>query len=716
MEQRRFFAFFVLSMLIWFSWTLVIGPAVAPNLFPKIRPKAVANFDESDQAADALRPANVLPEPLPEAVAEIEKPKAAPTKTHPVKIWTVGGSDPEINVTDDPQNRSDEYFLATGVTSQGAAIDFIELTDKKRYPAFNNRRQRAKVLGSDPNTLLRTFTMKVPEIDKQLNGASLDILSWEVVPQKDPELAQRAATFRYVSPDGQWELQKHFELAHLDPKELAKKDADKTLLAGYELKLTLTVRNLTKQAKKFTYSLQGPVGVPLEDQDNTSKFRDIRMGFRRDDGSMDETRQGAAEAVKKEKADKTEVWNRASAPRKLKYIGVDVMYFAALVLPGADQLESADSTVTYENRKKPEFSDVSVELNSRSVEIDGGDELVHEYTLFAGPKQKTLIQQIPAMAVMDYGWFDSICRGMLWLLNMFHEGMGLSYGIAIICLTALVRTLLLPISKHQAANAAKMKVLQPKVAAKQKELEAKYGKNTEEYMKHAQDLTKEQLGLMMSGCLPIFLQLPIFIALYRAISSSIDLRMEPFLWFENLASPDALFRFPFLISIPIWPFNGWPGWTDFNLLPCISTGLMFVHQKMTMPPPTNEEQAQQQKMMNFMMIFMGAMFFRVPSGLCLYFIATNVWSMTERWLFEHLKSSKPVDPLAEAAPEVAKPTSPGKPTASADKQEESKPSAFGQIWNRLQEAADNHHSASRQLDNSGGNSTNDRNKKKKKKR
>lgn len=245
----------------------------------------------------------------------------------------------------------------------------------------------------------------------------------------------------------------------------------------------------------------------------------------------------------------------------------------------------------------------------------------------------------------------------------------------------------MPISKHQAANAAKMKVLQPKMLAKQKELEAKYGKNTEEYMKAAQELSKEQLGLMMSGCLPVFLQLPIFIALYRAIGSSIELRMEPFLWFENLASPDALFKLPFVVP--------WFGWTHFNLLPCISTGLMFIHQKLTMPPPSNEEQAQQQKMMSYMMIFMGAMFFRVPSGLCLYFIATNIWSMTERWVFEHFKKETPADPVNPIVT-TAIVSAPG-----GVKTDDGKPSALGGIWNRLQEAADNQFTASRQLDNSG---------------
>ncbi len=693
MEQRRFFVFFALSMAIWLAWFHLVVPAIFPEAV-KPRPAAVNPEDTAQDSlaefpADALRPANddVNPNKGAEDAAAVVVPK------HPTKTLLLGPADPDKEQGAVSSEKLDEFLIAASLNSRGAAIDVVELTDKKRYPAFGRRSDRVRVLGSDNRTPLKTFSLRSPQIDKLLDNTSLEDIAWEVVPETDPNTAERAATFRFVSPDGRWELTKHFELTQLTHEQLKQRDIRDTLVDAYEIKLQITARNLTDQDQPFNYTLQGPVGVPLEDPENSYKYRDVRMGFLRDDGkTVDENKLSASETVKKAKKDAPEVWRR-----KLKYIGVDVLYFAALVLPNADQIDSTKAVVANENRAKVEYSDISVEMASSTVKVPAKGEITHEYKLFAGPKRKELIGQLSAMAVMDYGWFDTICRGMVWLLNVFHS-VGLSYGIAIICLTGLVRTLLMPISKHQAANAAKMKVLQPKMMAKQKELEAKYGKNTEEYMKAAQELSKEQLGLMMSGCLPVFLQLPIFMALYRTIGSSIELRMEPFLWFENLASPDALFRLPFVVP--------WLGWTDFNLLPCISTGLMFIHQKLTMPPATNEEQAQQQKMMSYMMIFMGAMFFRVPSGLCLYFIATNVWSMTERWLFEHLKKDPPADSTVLAANSTAS----GAP--SAGKAEDTKPSALGGIWNRLQEAADSHHSASRQLDNSGSN----RDEKKKKKR
>ena len=109
------------------------------------------------------------------------------------------------------------------------------------------------------------------------------------------------------------------------------------------------------------------------------------------------------------------------------------------------------------------------------------------------------------------------------------------------------------------------------------------------------------------------------------------------LWIDNLAAPDALY------DMSEWgidlPFLG----SDFNLLPLITVVLFYAQQKMFMPPPTTDEMAMQQKMMNFMMIFMGFLFYRVPAGLCVYFIASSAWGMSERKLLEFLPE-KPVDP------------------------------------------------------------------------
>lgn len=657
MDQRRFLVFFTLAMGIWFVWLHLLVPIVLP-IPPKAPDAAIARSEPApsagpDAPADALRPSNTPTGERPTASPEI-----APLAQHPVKTVWLGPAD------DSDRKQLDEFFLAVKLDSRGAAVESIELTDRVRYPAFGRRDQRVRLVGSDDAAALRTFELRIPAIDALLKDQTLDRVPWEVADQTD-----RSVTFRLQAADGSWELSKHYEIKRLTDAELKQPNVQHTLAGGYQLALSITLKNLSERPQELTYSLRGPVGVPLEDQDNTSKYRDIRMGFVRDDGvNVDESKQSVSETLKKVKAKKVEI-----SKRPIKYVGVDVKYFAALVMPQDDQLKQRtvaqiDSLVIDEDKQNSSFSDISFNLTSPTLTVPANGEIKHEYQLYAGPKLKELVQQVSAGAVMDYGWFDSICRGMVWLLNTFHA-IGFSYGIAILCLTVMVRTLLIPLSKHTAKHAAKMKELQPKVAARQKELEAKHGKNTEEYIKASQELVAEQSKMMLGGCLPMFLQLPIFIALYSAIGSSIELRMEPFLWFQNLAAPDALFQFGF--ALPLL------GWTEFNLLPCVSAGLMYVHQKFTMPPPTNEEQAAQQKMMSFMMIFMAAMFYRVPSGLCLYFIATNIWSMTERWLFERKAKAAALNP-ALSPPPVA----PGNPPRPK------KPSPLLAWWNQLVQAAD----------------------------
>ena len=165
----------------------------------------------------------------------------------------------------------------------------------------------------------------------------------------------------------------------------------------------------------------------------------------------------------------------------------------------------------------------------------------------------------------------------------------------------------------------------------------------EKRTKAQQELFRKHNYNPLSGCLPMVIQLPIFIGLYRALSVDIELRGTPLIpgisWCSNLAAPDQLFYWePFLPAFLV-SLTGWLG-PYFNILPLITIAFFIIHQKLFTPPATDEQSAMQQKMMKFMMIFMGFLFFRVASGLCLYIIASSAWGVAERLL---LPKSKPVD-------------------------------------------------------------------------
>jgi YidC/Oxa1 family membrane protein insertase len=209
-----------------------------------------------------------------------------------------------------------------------------------------------------------------------------------------------------------------------------------------------------------------------------------------------------------------------------------------------------------------------------------------------------------------------------------------TYGLAIILLTAVVRGAMFPLSRKQAIGALKMQQIQPEL----KRIQEQYKNNAEAKMRAQQELFRKHNYHPASGCLVMLVQLPIFIALYRALMVDVELRQAPLIsesirWCSNLAAPDMLYDWSWFM--PAWVNQGQaqgmfaPG-PYFNLLPILTIVLFLAQQKMFMPPPTDDQARMQQKIMKYMMIFIGVLFFKVASGLCIYFIASSLWGLGER--------------------------------------------------------------------------------------
>jgi YidC/Oxa1 family membrane protein insertase len=667
---------------------------------------------------------------------DASKPAAEIEKKFPVfeqKSVVLGSSDPDSG-----------YFLQTELTSKGAAVSSIVFNDP-RYRELSNTKVPLKLVGNDAdqrmskaindrkaaesdqemaaeklrsvqsavhpgevstdvdgarttleaaNEKLRladrnvslaqtTFNTDFPEFDALFpkGESALSSRNWNVAKvTADPDHpgVNSAVTFEFPSPDGKLILEKRYWLESIKGGAGTNKAAREVRdddTPGYLLHLDIKLQNAGPQESTVTYMLQGPVGLPLEDAANARKFRDLKMGFLLPTGGINAQTKTVSQVLSDEEKNKVEEWKSP-----LKYIGVDVQYFTALVLPTDDQLK--DRTI---ERSQPMLietpsvkteTDLSVQLESVKVALAPNTSVTHHFELFAGPKRRTLLASLQAEGVLDFGWFASISNVMLMVLNFFH-GMGIPYGMAIICLTVLVRACMFPLSLRQAAQAQRMKEMQPKLA----ELKKKYADNKEKLAMANLELMREFKVNPMSGCLPLVIQMPVFIALYQALQFSVDLRLAPFLYFNNLAAPDALFKLPFTVP--------WLGWTTFNLLPIVAVALMVVQQKMFMPPPTDEQQEMQQKMMSYMMVVMGAMFYKFPSGLCVYYISSSLWGFGERKLVTWWKppsaADKNADPKQppEAEPQVAVGGGKaGRQPAGAVR------GAAGTFWQKLLDAAD----------------------------
>ena len=191
--------------------------------------------------------------------------------------------------------------------------------------------------------------------------------------------------------------------------------------------------------------------------------------------------------------------------------------------------------------------------------------------------------------------------------------------------------------------AQKMQELKPEMDR----INEKFKGKPEEKTRAMQELWRKHNYNPMSGCLPLFLQLPIFMGLYRALMVDIELRQAPLLssairWCSNLAAPDMLWNWTGVMPSFITAYRGFGSLGPYlNILPLFTVGLMIWQQKMFMPPATDEQTEMQQKMMKYMMVFIAFMFFTVPSGLCIYFIASSLWGIAEKKFLPKTISAKP---------------------------------------------------------------------------
>jgi YidC/Oxa1 family membrane protein insertase len=372
-------------------------------------------------------------------------------------------------------------------------------------------------------------------------------------------------------------------------------------------------------------------------------------------------------AQKEERLPETALFgeNEPAAARSLSYIGVDTQYFAAALLPKANQsgermtFARAEAVALGDLSKKPKgwerTANVSFRLASDAVAVNPESSLRHEFMLFLGPKEPRLLAAYRLSDWIYYGWFGSVSRFLASFLHFFNDSLVGNYAIAIVMLTVLVRGCMFPLSRKAAKNAAMMQELAPEM----KKIAEKYKNNMEARGKAQQELFKKHNYNPFSGCWMMFLQLPVFIGLYRCLAVDIRLRQAPLIpgieWASNLAGPDKLFHWKGNFFLFLTDESGWLG-PYFNLLPIFTIALFLVHQRLFTPPATDEQTALQLKMMKYMTIFMGVLFYKVPAGLCIYFIASSLWGIAERKLLSTPSLKSPSPP--PAPPPTKSPKSP----------------------------------------------------------
>jgi YidC/Oxa1 family membrane protein insertase len=290
--------------------------------------------------------------------------------------------------------------------------------------------------------------------------------------------------------------------------------------------------------------------------------------------------------------------------------------FFVQILTPQDVADGFDVSLRREGEgKKAMPVEVAAALQFRPEVIAPGEQFSRTVRAYIGPKDFDVLKQqgLEQSSVMEFkstGFWSfmnpvmyPIKLALLWGLT--HFAVFGNYGIAILILTVLVRVLFWPLTHKGTESMKRMQALQPKI----KELREKYKDNPQRMQQETMALYKEHKVNPMGGCLPMFVQIPVFIALFTVLRSAIELRFSKFLWVQDLSEPENLFQ-------GMIPVVG-----SLNILPILMAATMMWQQKLT---PTAGD-AQQQKMMAVMMpVMMLFFFYGMPSGLVLYWTTSQV--------------------------------------------------------------------------------------------
>ena len=288
------------------------------------------------------------------------------------------------------------------------------------------------------------------------------------------------------------------------------------------------------------------------------------------------------------------------------WIGLVQHYFASAWIPSKD--------VTREFYTK-QLSDnlFSVGVVTPTPTIAAGAKTEVRAKLFAGPQtEKDLTAAAPGLEyAVDYGWLTVVAKPLFWVLSKINALVN-NWGVAIILLTVLIKAAFFPLSAASYKSMAQMRELAPRLQS----MKEKFGDDKQKMQQAMMEMYRTEKINPMGGCLPILIQIPVFIALYWVLLGSVELRNAPFFgWIQDLSAPDTLFGTLPWLNMPI------------GLLPILMGATMIIQTSLN-PAPTDPIQA---KVMKVMPIVFSIFFFFFPAGLVLYWLVNNILSIAQQW-------------------------------------------------------------------------------------
>jgi YidC/Oxa1 family membrane protein insertase len=243
--------------------------------------------------------------------------------------------------------------------------------------------------------------------------------------------------------------------------------------------------------------------------------------------------------------------------------------------------------------------------------IAAGATVTEKTRLFVGPQEESMLEGIaPGLELLkDYGYLTILAKPIFWLLEKIH-GVVSNWGWSIVLLTVLIKLVFFPLSAASYKSMARMKEVQPRLTT----MREQYKGDPQKLNAAMMEMYKKEKINPLGGCLPVVVQIPVFIALYWVLLSSVEMRNAPWIgWIHDLSMPDPYFILPVIMAIS-----------------------MFVQTKLN-PKPPDPIQA---KVMLYMPLIFSVMFFFFPSGLVLYWVVNNLLSIAQQWQINKMFGKK----------------------------------------------------------------------------